>query len=213
MSKHLLIIALAAIASASVGFAVAGDRSDLPQNAVWAAIGLLQQQIENIELSSKAARENGAEKDDISREKKELYLADAGGQNLGQLIYADVYSSAHIYRTYLSGLGIIAEFRWTPASGKVVVAGDSPMAFEEAECRGEAYLSNQSFPATNRLYRLNGEALRYFKLQEAAAKTSFSMLSLSDGEQCRSIGQPRTEEGFKLTEIFLPFHEPVKPPL
>ena len=93
------------------------------------------------------------------------------------------------------------------------MAGDAGLSLEESECLGQAYLPSESIPATNRLYRLGGEVLRYFKLQETGVKASVPMLSFADGEQCHLISQPRAEEGFKLTEIFLPFHEPVKPPL
>lgn len=160
-----------------------------------------------------------------------LHLYDADDQDLGIFLDHDLYISGYTFTTYEQEielpLSFISSTAWGPAT--LQVSGGNVVKFTELNCAGQAFTENQDFPF-QKLWRIttrneaNDVTSRYFTsshFTQAGNEILGLSVLYSDGSgstvenngKCENIIDPMSSIGFPLTEVNLPFTEPLAWPL
>lgn len=204
------MILVAAVVVLTVAGAAMAKGGESPWDAIREAVADLQEQIDNIELTPGPEGPAGPV----------LHLVDDDGQDLG--IFIEMSNPA---RTYVPSLDVFvrlnANFSNRQDSGVDEVlpflGGSIQLSFEGADCTGQAFFS-QAFHHQRLMKASSSDGFRYFKTRrkdvpESRTKESEFVGHFSETLECENVDSETLSETFAYDEIFLPFTEPLAPPL
>ena len=208
MNKKLTIVFTLVFAMFLAGTVSAASKGSDPLQTLWDAVRALEQKIADIQLIPGPQGEQGIQgepgKDGVDG--KNLYLVDNADNKLGIFLGDDEVN--HQYEFFIPEVGSLEHVDYRNNTFDV---GTGPVFFDSLNCVGEAH--SRVTKVVNDLTRVTGPRyFKHYKGETPIRKTALSWIP-DNAQLCRNLSPSETADVYLLTEVFMPFPEPITWPV